>query len=138
MLQFIPTFIFVKQSDNKNMQTEKDLTIASRSKSFGAAFSGLREMAKEPNAILHAIATVMVVVAGILRHLDAGRWVYLVVAIGIVWITEILNTSVERLSDYACDNKYHPTIKVIKDLGAAAVLVAAIISSIIGIIVFFF
>ena len=120
------------------MRTEKELTIASRGKSFGAAFSGLWSMTKEPNAILHAIATILVVVAGILRHLDAGRWIYLVLAIGLVWITEILNTSIERLSDYACDNKNHPAIKVIKDLGAAAVLVAAIISSIVGIIVFFF
>ncbi len=120
------------------MEQKKDLTIASRSRSFGAAFSGLWEMTKEPNAILHTIATIVVIVAGLVKHLDASRWVFLILAIGLVWITEILNTSIERLSNYTCGNKYHPAIKVIKDLGAGAVLVSAIISSVIGIIVFFF
>jgi diacylglycerol kinase len=47
-----------------------------------------------------------------------------------------LNTSIEKLCDYSCENKFHPAIKVIKDVSAAAVLIAAFVSVAIAVIVF--
>ena len=121
------------------MEPKKSMHIHARGKSFTYAFNGLWLLFKEePNAKLHALATVAVIIAGFVRHLGPSQWIALVVAIGLVWITEAINTCIERLCDFCSDNKWHPAIKIIKDIAAAAVMVAAVVSIVIGIIVFFF
>ncbi len=121
------------------MKQEKNMTAKSRAKSFSYATNGLLQLFRlEPNAKLHVLATVAVVVAGFIRHVSKWQWVALVFAVGLVWITEALNTCIEKLCDFCCGNKFHPSIKVIKDISAAAVLLAAIVSLVTGIIVFFF
>ena len=115
------------------------MSLTSRKNSIINAFEGLRQLFMlEPNAKLHAAATVVVIVAGIARHIQPMQWMALLFAIGLVWITEALNTCIEKLCDFACENKWHPAIKVIKDIAAGAVLVAAMVSVGIGVIVFFF
>ena len=118
------------------MEPKKDMTIHSRSKSFVFAFNGMAQLLREPNAKLHTVATVSVIIAGFVRHIGHGQWLAVIFAIGLVWITEALNTCIEKLCDFCCGNTYHPAIKVIKDVGAAAVLIAAIISVAIAIVVF--
>ena len=120
------------------MEHKKDMSARSRGNSFVYAYNGLKTVMKEPNAILHAIATVCVVIAGFARHLDINRWIAIIFAIGLVWITETLNTAIEKICDHVCENKTHQAIKIIKDIAAAAVLLSAIASVVIGIIVFFF
>ncbi len=115
---------------------DKSLALHSRKKSFAYAFNGLAILWKEPNAKIHALATVLVIGLGIFRNIGRQQWMALVLAIALVWITEALNTSIEKLCDYCCDHKIHPTIKVVKDVSAAAVLLAAIASVIIAILVF--
>ena len=115
------------------------MTIRSRSKSFSYATNGLLQLFRqEPNVKLHALATVAVTIAGFVRHIGHWQWVAIVFAIGIVWITEAVNTCIEKLCDFCCDNKFHPAIKIIKDISAAAVLVAAMVSIATAVIVFFF
>ncbi|GAA4464756.1 diacylglycerol kinase family protein [Nemorincola caseinilytica] len=110
-----------------------------RAKSFTFAINGLYQLLRnEPNAVLHTIATVAVVAAGIVRHIGPMQWVAIVIAIGLVWITEAVNTGMERLCDHVCGNRFHPAIKLVKDVMAAAVMMAAGVSVVIGIIVFFF
>jgi diacylglycerol kinase len=92
----------------------------------------------EPNARLHAIATVLIIVAGLLMHISPMQWIALTFSIGLVWITEAINTGIELLCDFSCDNRFHPAIKIIKDVSAAAVMIAAIVSIVTGTIVFFF
>lgn len=114
------------------------MTITGRTRSFGYAFNGIKELFKrEPNAKLHAIATILAISAGIVRHITSGQWVAIVVAIALVWITEGINTCIEKLCDFVGENKWHAEIKVIKDIAAGAVLIAAMASMVIGIIVFF-
>ena len=113
------------------------MTVRSRGKSFSYAINGLLQLFRlEPNAKLHTLATVGVIIAGLLRHIGHWQWVALIFAIGLVWITESLNTCIEKLCDFCCENKFHPAIKIIKDISAAAVLIAAIASVATGIIVF--
>lgn len=110
----------------------------SRARSFAYALAGLKELFRqEPNAKLHAVATVVVIAAGIVKHINTTQWLAVIFAIGLVWITEALNTCIERLCDLTCGGEWHPTIKVIKDISAGAVLIAAMISVAIGILVFF-
>ncbi len=121
------------------MNSQKNMTIKSRGKSFSYAFNGLLQLFRlEPNAKLHTLATIAVTVAGFVRHIGHWQWVALVIAMGLVWITEAINTCVEKLCDFCCDNRFHPSIKVIKDISAAAVLISAIVSAAVGIIVFLF
>jgi diacylglycerol kinase len=74
-------------------------------------------------------------VIGFIVKLDALEWIMLVFAIGLVFIAEIFNTAIERLTDLKSPD-VHPLAKQAKDLGAAAVLVASVIAIIIGLIIF--
>jgi diacylglycerol kinase len=63
------------------------------------------------------------------------EWCWIIIAIALVFITEMLNTSIEFLTDLVSPN-YHPLAKNTKDVAAGAVLVAAIIAIILGLMIF--
>lgn len=86
---------------------------------------------------IHALATIVVVAAGFIKGLAAWQWLAICGCIGGVWIAELFNTAIERLSDVVCEGQYHPVIKLVKDISAAAVLCAALTNIVIGAIVFF-
>lgn len=119
------------------MGPNKEMTMRARGNSFRHAINGLRQVIKEPNALLHVLAGTVVVIAGAARHLDAQRWAMLALAIGLVLVAEAINTAIETLCDFVHD-KPHPAIKTVKDISAGAVLIAATVSAVTGIIVFFF
>jgi len=105
-------------------------------KSFRYAFQGLYILIRsERNMQLHVLATVVVLCAGSIRGLSLLRWALLLLAIGVVWLTEALNTALERLAN-AVSKAHHPLIGQAKDIGAAAVLIAAVLAAAIGILVF--
>ena len=108
----------------------------SRFKSFAYALNGLKIMlGKEPNSRIHLIAGVFVILAGIIFNINAIEWCIVLICIGIVISTELLNTSIEQISNFVSP-EYNMKIKSIKDLGAAAVLITAITSLIIFLIIF--
>ena len=116
----------------------KKMTIKSRLRSISYAVNGIKVLIQgEPNAQLHLVATLLVAIAGIVKHLNAQQWVLLIIAVSIVWITEALNTCIEKLSEFACKGEIHPTIKIIKDISAGAVLIAACSSILMGLFIFF-
>jgi len=63
------------------------------------------------------------------------EWIAVVVAFGFVIAMEIVNSAIENIADFVSPEK-HEMIKKIKDLAAAAVLIAAITAFIIGLIIF--
>lgn len=81
------------------------------------------------------MATIVVLVAGCYYRLSSSEWLWLIVAIVLVWVTEILNTAFELLCDVASP-EFHPIVKKCKDVAAGAVLVSAAGSIIIGVIIF--
>ena len=116
---------------------DRNLNLKSRAKSIRLAWNGIiLVFNNEPNAKIHLAATVAVIAAGLVRHLDTHRWLMLTIAIALVWITETLNSAIEKLADFACQRQIHPEIKVIKDISAGAVLLASIASIVIGLLVF--
>ncbi len=119
------------------MNKNKNMSYKSRYYSFVYAISGLKLLLAEPNVKIHFLATVVVIIAGYLKHLSSNQWIAISLAISIVWITEALNTCTEKLCDFACDNQIHPSIKIIKDIAAGAVLIAALTSCAIAVIIFF-
>jgi diacylglycerol kinase (ATP) len=107
-----------------------------RLKSFRFALAGFRELLiREHNARIHLAATVGVIVAGILFRVSTTEAAVLAVVTGGVWITEILNTCIERIMDFIHPEE-HPYIKYIKDLAAGAVLAAAFTAVVAGLLIF--
>lgn len=86
------------------------------------------------NAWIHAMVTVMVVVMAFWLKLPARDWAVLFLAISMVWAAEFFNTSIEAVVDLASPAR-HPLAKVGKDVGAAAVLIAALSSVLIGLLI---
>lgn len=105
--------------------------------SFIASWQGIMAFFKdESNAKVHLIAAVLVLVTAYYFKVEALEWIALLGCIGLVWVTEIINTSIERIADFICP-QHDERIKLIKDLAAGSVLVAAFVSVLIAAIIFF-
>lgn len=111
-------------------------SLCKRLKSFSFAFNGLRILFKEEhNARIHFVATVVVIIAGIIFRITAFEWLVLVFVIGLVLALETTNSALENLADFVCPEK-HDQIKKVKDLAAAGVLIAAATALIAGLLIF--
>lgn len=118
------------------MKTNKPFNLSSRIQSFTYAITGIKSFFKtEHNAWIHALSSILVIITGIKLCINSTEWCSIIFAIGILFVTEILNTSIETLTDIISPN-YNERAKIVKDLAAGAVLVASIIAVIIGLIVF--
>ncbi len=104
--------------------------------SFKYAFHGITYAIRtQQNLWIHLIVASMVIIAGLFFDLNRVDWLILILCIGFVICAELFNTAIESLSDEV-EPDYNPKIKIVKDLAAAAVLISAIISAIIGLIIF--
>ncbi len=121
----------------KNLNKNRiGFSVVDRLRSFRFAFSGLKQFFQtQHNAIIHAVATLVVIIAGFLVKLSSTEWTLIAIAITMVWAAELFNTAIEALCDMVMPEK-HPQIKFIKDVAAAAVLMTAIGSVVIGLIIF--
>jgi diacylglycerol kinase len=88
----------------------------------------------QQNAWIHAIATVSVVLVAIWLKLPRRDWAILVLPIAMVWTAEFLNTALEIVVDLASPD-LHPLARAGKDVGAAAVLIAATTAMIVGVLI---
>jgi diacylglycerol kinase (ATP) len=112
----------------------KDFFI-SRYHSFEHAFRGWWFVIRtQKNAWLHAIITTMVILLAIWLQLPARDWAVLVLTIALVWSAEFFNTAIEAVVDLASPAN-HPLARTGKDVGAAAVLIAALAAAIIGLLI---
>jgi len=87
----------------------------------------------QQNAWIHAVATIVVVALGFWLKLAVRDWAVIIFVIAMVWTAEFLNTALEIVVDLASPD-LHPLARVGKDVGAAAVMIAAASSAIIGIL----
>lgn len=100
--------------------------------SIRCAFGGIGELLiRERNARFQAMLTGLMVVAGLLLECDTDDWLWLLLATGLVWTAEALNTAIELLGDAIAPGR-HPLVGRAKDVAAGAVLMAAITALIIG------
>jgi len=100
------------------------------------ALAGLAVLSRtQKNARIHAAATVAVVGTGALLPLSASEWLWIVLAVGLVWTGEALNTAIEFLADAAVP-EWHPLVGRAKDVAAGGVLVSAATAAVIGTLVF--
>lgn len=114
------------------MKKSEKFSTRNRFRSFSFAINGIVSLIKsEHNARIHLIAMVGVVVLGIFFKIDPVEWLFIVVAIGMVFLAELFNTAIERLADVVTP-EWDEKIRLIKDYSAGAVLVAAILAAVIG------
>jgi diacylglycerol kinase (ATP) len=118
------------------MDEIRPFKFSGRLRSFRYAFRGIGAMLKsQHNAWIHAVCTVVVVVAGFLFGVSAGEWCWLIAAMTAVWTAEALNTAFEFLCDVASP-EFHPAVEKSKDVAAGAVLLSALGAVATGFIVF--
>ncbi len=104
-------------------------------RSFRDAFSGIYYVLRtQRNAKIHLGITVAVVVLGAWLGLGISQWVPLVLAAGLVWTAEIVNTAVEAAVDLISPRE-HPLAGTAKDVSAGAVLLAAAAAALVGILI---
>jgi diacylglycerol kinase (ATP) len=107
-------------------------SVKSRSESFRFAFNGLSSLLKyEHNARIHFAAAIIAVAAGLFLGIDLHEWCLLFIVIGLVFLTELFNTSLEALCD-AVYPELNENIRKAKDYAAGAVLISAVVSAVAG------
>lgn len=107
----------------------------SRLAAFKCAFAGLRRLGKEPHFRLHLAIAASTTAAGILCRLSLVEWCMIIICFGSVLAAEGLNTAVEILADRVCERKDN-SIKLAKDVAAAAVLLASFAAAVVGGVIF--
>lgn len=105
-------------------------------KSFKFAAKGLSyTIETQPNFIFHIIAALLVVTAGWYFDISKGEWLAVLICIGLVMVTELLNTAIEVLVDWLSP-EFNVKASLVKDIAAGAVLVAALVALVVAFVIF--
>ena len=111
-------------------------SLKSRLESFKFAFNGIWLLLNnEHNSRIHLLASLLAITLGFVLNINLLEWSLLIIVIGIVFLTELLNTALETLADIIEPEK-NEKIRKTKDYAAAAVLISAIISLLVGGLIF--
>lgn len=111
--------------------------LKTRWKSFGYAGTGVVYALKtQAHARIHLVAGVCVVIFGALLGVSLQEWLWIILAIMLVWFAEMVNTAIEYMCDVVSP-EHSENVKHAKDIAAGAVLIVAIGAVIIGIMIFY-
>jgi diacylglycerol kinase len=114
----------------------EDNYLASRIKSFADAVEGIKHVLQtQQNARIHLLFTLAVFLFGFILQINRLEWIGLILVVGLVWMAEIFNTAVEMFVDLVSP-EHNKGAGIIKDVSAGAVFVAAMISILVGILIF--
>ena len=104
--------------------------------SFKYAFSGLKYgFINTKNLHIDLLFIIAVIVCGFIFNISLIEWVIVVLCISLVVSLELINTAIEEVVNLASPD-VHPLAKASKDVAAGAVLFSAIMTAIVGIIIF--
>jgi len=105
-------------------------------RSFGYAFKGIGYAAKtQLNFRIHLVAALIAVFMGCTLHIKANEWQWVIFCIALVLMLELINTAIELLTNLVSPG-YNKLAGHVKDVGAGAVIIAAIFAAITGGIIF--
>jgi len=107
-------------------------------KSFGYALNGWRTALKERNFKTHLYISVCVILAAIFFQISSVEWLIVLLLIGAVITTELINTAIEEICDLLTAKlklQYSDTTAP-RDLAAGAVLIIASVAALVGLIIF--
>ena len=122
----------LQDKKNKNFKLDKKRL----TNSFKYAFEGIvQAYIGEQNLKIHTVIACLVILFGFILKISYVEWLVCLILIALVLMAEFFNTSIEYLVDLASP-EIHPLAKATKDTASAGVLMMAIISAIIGLIIF--
>lgn len=105
-------------------------------RSFSFAFAGIATALRgERNMRFHFFSSIVVLLISFYFSITKFEWLFILMAIGGMFALEIVNTAIERVVDLVT-GEYHSLAKQAKDLAAGAVFVYAVLSFVIGIVIF--
>ena len=90
---------------------------------------------RDRNGKIQTVIAVTAIVLGFTVRLSSFQWLLVLFCIGLVISLEMINSAIEQYCDLVTTD-FHPSIKIIKDVAAGAVLVASLMSLVIGLIIF--
>lgn len=102
---------------------------------FANAFNGLSSSFHDKSVIIQLCFMLMAVIASFIFQLSLIEWCLIIFCCGLVIICEIINSCIEKVMDFICPD-YHEQVKIIKDMAAGFVMLAAIVAIIIALIIF--
>lgn len=113
-----------------------NIFLQKQARSFRNAFRGIVvAIQQETHCKIHLLATIAVIVLGILLHIALNEWIVIFICIAMVWCLELINTAIENIVDVVSPERQERA-RNIKDIAAGAVLFAAICSVIIACLIF--
>lgn len=106
--------------------------------SFRLAFSGLRFVLRtERNMKVHCIFAAVAIISSFFFKISGIELSFVIFSIALVFITEAANTAFELLLDFIHGDRYHADVKLLKDIAAGGVFIAALNAFVIGLFIFF-
>lgn len=113
------------------MKKRKNSTLL---ESFNSAFNGLLFVIKnERNFKIHTIFGISVIIGALFFHIPFTECLIILILISFVMVCEVINTGIEILAE---DLEKSEKVKIIKDIGAASVLISSICAFICGYLIF--
>ena len=107
----------------------------SRVRAFHYAFQGWSYVLRtQRNAWIHNLIATIVFLLGLWLDLSLQDWAIIILTAAFVFSAEFINTALEAVVDLAT-SEHHPLAKIGKDVGAAAVLVAALAAVLVGLLI---
>ena len=120
--------------DSRDRNTKKNKNFIT---SVEFAWTGVKTVFKEErNMRKHAVFGGLAVLAGLIFRLNQMEWLWLLLAVFLVWLVEIINTIFENVVDMFTECHFHPIGKKIKDMAAGAVLLTSLFAVIIATFLF--
>jgi diacylglycerol kinase len=101
-------------------------------KGFYFAFNGIKYSFKtQLNFRIHVFLAVLALILSYILQIAIYEWIWIIAAISLVLIVELINTAIEALVDLVSP-EINLKAGLIKDISAAAVLMAAIFAFLVG------
>jgi len=94
--------------------------------SFYHAFNGVKVALAQRNLRIHFCATPVVLALAWFLQVEAWGYALLIFSIGLVIVSEFLNTAIEHMVDIQANYRYHLSARYAKDTAAAAVMFSAL------------
>jgi diacylglycerol kinase (ATP) len=118
------------------MKNPNDSFLVGRLRSLKFAFKGIWILITTEDSIkVQLFFTVIAIVFGFVFNISNTEWMLQFLIIALVLVAETVNTAIEKIADFIHPD-YHEKIGIIKDVAAGAPTFAAIISLIIGSIIY--
>ncbi|MDJ0625695.1 MAG: diacylglycerol kinase family protein [Candidatus Caenarcaniphilales bacterium] len=106
-------------------------------KSLSYAFQGLKQsIIREQNFRIELSMGLIAILMGFLLRINFIEWIWVINSIVLVLSFELINTSIERLTDLASDKRKTGLARQAKDIAAAGVLITVFQSIIAAMVIF--